>query len=254
MPDPYKIMRDLGVSYEEALNISSRMYGEDLQRPTDTVADPWFSRPDGAKSLASIQGMSRSPSALVRAATSGIRKGLVEERQLIPNASLPATERPVVRAPSRPGQREVIQLDRNAPVGVDESGQSVDALGRQLGYQGGPALVTPQGDRPMRTADRGIADVKVFGKSTARPGGGYALEGKGVTPTDQDAFGRRAMEERYGADLKAMQEHRDADGMPTDQFPPGYFDGMSPGRREDIERGVWGLRKLQRENETGHSI
>lgn len=143
--------------------------------------------------------------------------------QLLPAAPVPE---PVAAAPRKGG---VIPLPKGA-VGVDETGQAVDKKGKRLGYLAQPAMVTPYGDMPMRTAKRRPNDILI-----TKDGG----------LLDDDAFGTFHLQQMYGKHLKEMRENRDAQGMPTDKFPEGYFKGMTKKQRENIIHGVEALRALE---------
>jgi hypothetical protein len=107
-------------------------------------------------------------------------------------------------------------------VAVNERGESLDARGKNLGYlQSGPA----------RTGAMTPADVHQNMEQALRYG-------------NQDA--PRLLHQLYGEHLKEMLENRDAQGMPTDKFPAGYFKGMSPEQKKNIIEGVRLLREIDR--------
>ena len=128
-----------------------------------------------------------------------------------------------------PKGRTIIKIAPGAAAGINERGQSVGARGKNLGYLGQPALVTPRGDAPMRTGQRGFGDI-VMSKD------------KGLA--SPDAFGASGLQQMYGKHAQAMVDNRDANGMPTDQFPAGHFQGMAPEEIENITRGVKALRAI----------
>jgi hypothetical protein len=112
----------------------------------------------------------------------------------------------------------------NAPVAQPvEAKPQTDKRGRAM---------TPTGAAPpLRGANRRPDDIIIT---------------KDAGLADNDAFGAAHLQKTYGKHLKAMQENRDADGMPTDKFPEGYFKGMSSKERENIIYGVRALQKLEK--------
>jgi hypothetical protein len=148
---------------------------------------------------------------------------------LLPNAPV---AQPVEAKPQTDKRgRAMIKLPKGA-VGIDETGQAVDKKGKRLGYLDQTALVTPTGAAPpLRGANRRPDDIIIT---------------KDAGLADNDAFGAAHLQKTYGKHLKAMQENRDADGMPTDKFPEGYFKGMSSKERENIIYGVRALQKLEK--------
>lgn len=121
--------------------------------------------------------------------------------------------------PVKKGKKTIIQLPDGA-VGANERGESVNARGRNLGYL--------KQDPNVRTLERGRADVALGEKNT------------------YDGFGAGVLKERFGEHLKAVEENRDQDGMPTNKYPKGYFDGMDPKLKEQILHGVARLQELER--------
>ena len=134
----------------------------------------------------------------------------------------------------------VITLPAGEAVAENERGESLNRRGgRRLGYLPGekqpahkegdpyfPQVLAPG----MRTGDYRDSDISIAdAERNPKP------------------FDVAAMRRMYGKDLKAMQENRDADGMPTDQFPPGYFRGMSEKDRANIEAGTRALMNIERE-------
>jgi hypothetical protein len=117
---------------------------------------------------------------------------------------------------------------------MNESGQSVAAGGRNLGY-----LATPG---PMRTAERKQSDYLVSRDKDDQDRLLPKAEREGLR--DKDAFSAQMLQRAYGKDAEAMMNNRDENGMPTDQFPPGYFNGVSAQDRENIEAGVRALRMI----------
>lgn len=134
--------------------------------------------------------------------------------------SIYASEPAPKAAKKKKGERTVIQLPLG-PVGMNESGQAVNSRGAALGY-------LRSQDPNVRTLERHQIDVPV-GERNA-----------------YDQFGTQVLQQRFGEHLKAMQDNRDADGMPTDKFPSGYFSGMDKKRKEEIEKGVARLREFER--------
>ncbi len=122
--------------------------------------------------------------------------------------------------PVKKGKRTIMQLPQGA-VGQNEAGQSLAAGGRNLGYL--------QQDPKVRTLDRRARDVGLRGDMNT-----------------YDQFGVKMLQQRFGEHLKAMQDNRDADGLPTDKFPDGYFRGLDVNRKEEIELGVKRLQELER--------
>ncbi len=118
------------------------------------------------------------------------------------------------------GERTVIALPAG-PVGSNERGQAVGTGGNSFGY-------LQQQDPNVRTLQRRRLDVSLGEKEV------------------HDAFGTKVLQQRFGEHLKAMQDNRAADGMPTDKFPAGYFGTMSKRAREEIEKGVKALQDIER--------
>ncbi len=131
-----------------------------------------------------------------------------------------ATYNPVPPAPTR----GPLKLKRGDAAGFDEKGESVDPRGRKLGYLATPAA-------PMGTVDgKPLTDL---------------ARRKTDAPMDRrDKFGASALKQQYEPHLKAMQEHFQDTG--AEAFPPGYFNGMSPKKRKEIEEGVKALREMER--------
>lgn len=122
----------------------------------------------------------------------------------------------------KPGRK--LQLKKDQAVGIDETGESVDRKGKKMGY-----LATP--GAPMGTTDTGNGKLPL--KNLARH--------KTDAPMDKrDKFGAGALIELYAPHLKAMQDRFQDTGR--EEFPPGYFNGMTPQQQQDIEIGVKTLR------------
>lgn len=154
-----------------------------------------------------------------------------DELRLLPNApATPALGEPVAftenGAPiyedaGRPMRGNVV-IPMRGEGAMDEMGRPVDRRGRPTGYLGGMQLGAP-----------------------VDPGHAFKFGG---------ARGEEYLEQRFGKDLKAMQENRDAQGMPTDKLPAGYFDALGRERgkpltakeKQDILIGVEALRKIER--------
>lgn len=126
--------------------------------------------------------------------------------------------RPVAMPPAQPGK---IFIDPNTPL-TNEYGEPVDKRGKKLAYTGGPGP-------GMRYLDRRAGDV-------------------GLEPRDN--FDAAQLEKMFGPHLKEMEANRDAEGLPTDKFPEGYFKGKSKTERENIIKGVRALRGMQRGTRT----
>jgi hypothetical protein len=147
--------------------------------------------------------------------------------------SIPAAQAAVKENRGKRGKKTILQLNyENDPaVGFNKRGEAVTVRGKNLGYLGEPALVTPRGEIPMRSGERRKSDI---------------LFDKDGNLMDKDKFGADALQQIYGDDLKVMQENRDENGMPTDKFPRGYLDHLQPEQRENILKGVRALQKLER--------
>lgn len=168
-----------------------------------------------------------------RAVPKQIAKGKIKQ---IPNAPAPAggatgtdelvgmseDGRPIYASEPapKPSKKRVIKLPAGA-VGENERGEAITAGGKNLGYLRGQ-------DPNVRTLERNRMDVPLGEKNV------------------YDPFGGQVLQQRFGGHLKAMQDNRDADGMPTDKFPLGYFDHMSKRAKEEIEAGVARLAELER--------
>jgi hypothetical protein len=165
----------------------------------------------------------------------GVRRGAALEalkhkyEMLLPNAPVPP---PVV--PGKPG---VIMARPGEAVGIDESGRSIDIRGKQVANTSVPYVVTPYGDVPMRTGELRASDI------TSNPIQAYRYG-------SNNAFIEQALEAEFGEHLKAMEDNRDENGMPTDEFPADYFKGKSKREQQYIEWGVEALRKLRRGTRT----
>lgn len=131
-----------------------------------------------------------------------------------------ASDSPRAAKPKK-GQRTVIAIPQQGAVGQNDRGEAVDARGLSLGYLHG-------GTPNVRTLERRGGDVPVGAKDS------------------YDQFGVATLQRKYGVHLRAMQDNRDTDGMPTDKFPDGHFTGMSKAARKEIEEGVARLRELER--------
>lgn len=120
----------------------------------------------------------------------------------------------------------VLDVKPGQPIGVAEDGQAVDIRGRKLGYLNQAAVVTPYGDVPIRTSERNIGDV---------------------AEADRDRFARSSVEQRYGKHLNEVEFN-------GGKFPPGYFKGMKPEEKENIQKGVQLLMKHRREAKRGDRL
>jgi hypothetical protein len=162
--------------------------------------------------------------------TKGTARGYLAP-QLIPNANVGARgdqigldERgqPIYQAATKPmpaskTQKKAMQLQKGMPVGANERGESVDAKGKPTGYLGDSNAMRR---KPSISSKHGL-----------------------INP---DRFAVDYVQRTYGPHLKAMQGNTAADGSPTDKFPAGYFNGMTPEQRKEIEVGVNALRMLER--------
>ncbi len=131
-------------------------------------------------------------------------------QMLIPNTPAPTTE----ALPKNNRGQLVLPAHPGEAVGQTEAGEPVDVRGRKVGY-----LSQPNG-------------------GPAGPVQAYRFGG---------ARGEAYLQQKYGPHLKAMQDNRDERGMPTDQFPQGYFKGVSKAERRDIEEGVGALMMIERD-------
>lgn len=140
---------------------------------------------------------------------------------------------PLPKAKKGKGGKIIIQLDPGV-AGMNESGQGVAAGGKNLGY-----LRAPVGG--MRTAERKQSDYLV---SRDKKDDRLIPKAEREGLRNKDAFSAQMLQRAYGKDAEAMMNNRDENGMPTDQFPPGYFNGVSAEDRENIEAGVRALRMI----------
>lgn len=216
------------VGYLEQQNVGYEKTPYDPRGLTDKPEPKRYDpRSPAGSALAMLGSMKKYDPKIAEGIVRGMQKAKVQEGvKPIPNAPVPAQPEPVTPTKGKRG-RVVIPMGKpGEPVGVAEDGQAIDSRGRKLGYLNqGPALVTPYGDVPLSNPVRTPTGIN-------------------VQPKDEfDAFW---LEDHFGKHLKAMQDNRDANGMPTDQFPPGYFQGMSKKERENIIKGVDALRKFQK--------
>lgn len=121
-----------------------------------------------------------------------------------------------------------LKLKKGAAAGIDETGQSVDPRGKKLGYLASPtapmgAVTAPGREMPLRDLARRKTDA----------------------PIDRrDVFGAQSLKQLYAPHLKAMQDNFMDTGK--EDFPPGYFNGMSPEQKQEILNGVKSLREMER--------
>lgn len=153
--------------------------------------------------------------------------------ELLPTS--PAAPMKLVKKGDKVGTKgRVLPFKSTDTVGVNEQGEATDMRGRpSKGYLYTPSIETPSGSTPMRNPDRKAPSVMIG---------------------DADKFSNDVFAREYGPHLKAMQENRDANGMPTDQFPPDYFKGMNATERSNIIKGVEELRRRQKLAEEGTPI
>lgn len=157
--------------------------------------------------------------------------------QLIPNA-------PAAQVTPVPAQRGYLALP-SGPIGMDERGMPVQGPNTQ------PRTVTlPQGAIGMSESGQAVdhkgkkggyleQDPMVSRELGSAPSAGHLYKFGGAKGVDE-------IEKKYSKHLKAMQENRDSEGLPTDKFPEGYFQGMSKSEARDIKEGVDALRKLEK--------
>lgn len=158
------------------------------------------------------------PNALVFAP--GEQIGVTESGQPIYNER-PKTWSEVYSDPKNDPRK--LRVKPGQAIGVDENGQSVDIRGKKLGYLNQPAMVTPYGDVPIRTGERNAGDI---------------------AEADRDPFAMSVIEKKYG-------KHLDEVEFNNGKFPPGYFKGMKPEEKENIQKGVQLLIKHRREEKKG---
>ncbi len=139
---------------------------------------------------------------------------------------------PPSQPPGKTPKKIVLPSNPRARVGVNERGEDVDRRGRAIPDTGRSlSYLAQQRDPGFNTLERRPSDIKVT-----------RLEGL----LDTDVAGAQFLEQLYGPHLKAMQDNTDDRGRPTDQFPPGYFDGRSDEEIGKIVRGVDALKRLQK--------
>lgn len=185
------------------------------------------------------------------AAAQGVNKAIAKSKiKPIPNAAPPA--RPVY-PPAKGG----IQAAPDEPIGMHEDGRAIYAV------EPAPKKAAPKKGRTIIAIPEGAVGATERGEAVTRGGTnlGYLRnrENPNVRTLERnkmdvavgernayDKYDVQVLQKRFGEHLKAMQDNRDPDGMPTDQFPEGHFDGMSPAARKEIEAGVERLRELER--------
>lgn len=127
--------------------------------------------------------------------------------------------------------RQVLQIPADAQL-TDEAGYAIDKRGKRA-LDGGKPFYAEQDQEGARTADRRASDVMIHDPRKSHVG-------------DEDAFAIGVIQRQYGEHLQAMEDNRDGNGVPTDKFPAGYFDGMSKDKRQNIEAGVRWLRAINK--------
>jgi hypothetical protein len=186
-----------------------------------------------AGKVTGVQGAYRAPQAGQAVDGEGKQPPM---QMLVPLASsrepIGYTERgeAIYAAPPAPvaPQRGPMKLKRGEAAGFDEKGESVDPRGHKLGYLTNPTA-------PMGTVRGEGRELPL--RDTARR--------KTDAPMDRrDKFGAGALQQLYTPHLKALQENFQDTGK--EAFPPGYFNGMTPAKRKDIEDGVKALKDMER--------
>ncbi len=132
--------------------------------------------------------------------------------------------RPVYDDPNLPmparGRGRLVLSGPDVEEGLNEKGEVVNRKGKVLGQQ-----ALPDG---YRTGNRTQNDVSI----------------EDIQPTDE--FADKQLKRQYGDHLKVLDEQRDANGVPTEQFPEGYFDGMDKKTEKNIRAGVKELIRRRR--------
>lgn len=125
-----------------------------------------------------------------------------------------------------------LAMKKGQNVGFDETGESVDPKGKKLGYLASPgaprgSIAGSRGDAPLTDLARRKTDAPMDGR---------------------DVYGAQALKQMYGDHLKARQDHFSDTGR--EEFPPGYFNGLTPEQRQSIEHGVESLRLAEKGQST----
>lgn len=183
--------------------------------------------PEQAKSAGQVMANSARKSA-------ALASKKAQYLQPVPNA-------PVAQPTAPQKGKKVLSAPAGQAIGVNERGESIDARGRSLGYLQQPELVTPYGNTPLQ------APVRTDAAIAPQPGIAYRFA------QPNDTFAPAAFERLYGEHLKAMENNRDANGMPTDKFPSDYFQALGKQRGKPlskneidaIKKGVEELRAMQ---------
>ena len=132
--------------------------------------------------------------------------------------------RPVYDDPNLPmparGRGRLVLSGPDVEEGLNERGEVVNRKGKVLGQQ-----ALPDG---YRTGNRTQSDVSI----------------EDIQPTDE--FADKQLKRQYGDHLKVVDEQRDANGVPTEEFPEGYFDGMDKKTEKNIRAGVKELIRRRR--------
>lgn len=181
--------------------------------------------------LAGTQGTYRTPQAGQTVDPKGKAPSMTMSVPL-PTAREPIgwTERgeAIYAAPPPAAKPGKLKLKKGQAAGIDETGETVDPKGKKLGYLAPPTapmgtVVGPGRELPMRDLARRKTDA----------------------PMDKrDAFGAGALQQLYTPHLKALQDNFMDTGR--EEFPPGYFNGMSPTKKQEILDGVKALREMER--------
>lgn len=211
--------------------------------------DPRLQTPEASAAIAAGT-MMNSPDPSTRRFGHGLYRRLNQPTIVpMPNAGEPSGEpiatdelgRPIY-APPTPAKKggRVIALPAGEPVAQTEGGVQLDRAGKKLGGYLDQEAMTPG----MRYLNRRPGDLNLDDTN------GNIL---------RDAFARAQLDHVYGPHLKAMQDNRDADGMPTDKLPDGYFEALGEQRgkpytkdeRENVLKGLKKLREVQKYEEAG---
>lgn len=129
--------------------------------------------------------------------------------------------RPVYDDPNLPmptrGRGRLVLSGPDTEEGLNEKGEVVNRKGKVLGQ-----LALPDGYR--------------FGNRTQAD----------VTMQDHDELAEETLKRQYGKHLDVVDEQRDGHGVPTEEFPEGYFDGMDKKTEKNIRAGVKELIRRRR--------
>lgn len=213
-----------------------RIYGVDPEKdPPPTTPGSYYEM---------IGKLQRSGDPALQAMARGFLKGDEPGRaapQIMPNAPSPKYAGPEIKKTTKKDGTVVIQVDPRAMIGTNERGFPVDIKGRkQLGYLEAPMIAAGGGELAGRTLGRGKKDITTVPYNRSKPW-------MGLTLPPGDAFGADVLKREFGDDLKVMQENLDGRGVPTDKFPRGYLDHLSPKDQKKVKDGVKVLQNLERD-------